>query len=79
MRLHDLEADYVGEVSENMPNGYGQVYFDNKDYMEGQFVNGRCDGRGRYIKANGSYYEGDLKNNVADGYGKYIDVSGYKY
>lgn len=47
--------------------------------MEGEFKDGRGQGKGRWIKKDGGYYEGDFKNNVADGHGKYIDISGYKY
>ena len=42
-------------------------------------MEGRCEGKGRYIKNDGSYYEGDLKNNVADGHGVFMDRKGYKY
>ena len=47
--------------------------------MEGVFVDGRCEGKGRFIKKDGSHYDGDLKNNVADGYGIYISKKGFRY
>ena len=39
-----------------LPDGYGKIYFDNKDFLEGIFVNGRCEGNGRMIKSDGSYF-----------------------
>ena len=34
---------------------------------EGDFKNGKAEGRGVYTFANGNRYEGDFKNNKRDG------------
>lgn len=77
--ISNLNAKYIGEVTDGRPDGYGKLYFDNKDFLESIFVNGRCEGRGRFIRSDGSHYDGDFKNNVADGYGIYIGKKGFKY
>lgn len=51
-----LKGYFVGEIANGLPQGYGCIEFDSGDYIEGEFVEGRCEGRGRYIKKNGSYF-----------------------
>lgn len=54
--MESLKAKYVGEVENGKPHGYGKLYFYNGDLLEGIFVDGRCEGNGRFIKIDGSYY-----------------------
>lgn len=54
--IEALKGYFVGEIANGLPQGYGCIEFDSGDYIEGEFVEGRCEGRGRYIKKNGSYF-----------------------
>jgi hypothetical protein len=50
----------------------GQVY-------EGQWVNGKKQGVGKYTFSNGELYDGDYFNNRKHGYGKYTFKNGSSY
>jgi len=43
------------------PNGFGKLEYPNGDVFEGQFVEGRREGRGIKVNRNGSRYEGSYK------------------
>ena len=60
----DSGGKYVGEVSNNLPNGKGIMYYanGNKEY-EGMFKNGQFEGRGTSYLPNGTVeYDGKWKN-----------------
>lgn len=40
--LSNLKAHYYGELEAGQPHGLGSIEFQNGDYLEGEFVNGRC-------------------------------------
>ena len=63
---------YLGEFknSNNLPNGKGIKY--NKDgtiLYEGDFVNGRFEGKGRYNYPNGRFFIGEYKKGLRNGKG----------
>ena len=45
--------------------------YDNGRY-EGEMVDGKREGKGKFYFITGDYYEGDFKNNCKEGRGKYI-------
>lgn len=56
-----------------MPHGHGKMYFDDRCYFEGGFVNGESNCKdGLYVYPDGSYYRGEVVNSVAHGYGKLV-------
>ena len=46
--------------------------YHNGDKYEGQFINGKRQGKGKYIYKNGDIYEGDFNQGLKEGKGKYI-------
>ena len=60
---------YTGEWKNDMQNGKGTLTEGNRIY-EGDFVNGKYEGKGRLTKKVGSYsYEGDFKGGYKEGNG----------
>ena len=45
--------------------------YDNGRY-EGEMVDGKREGKGKFFFITGDYYEGEFKNNAKEGYGKYV-------
>ena len=47
---------YIGEFKNNMPNGKGIKYYSNGNILyEGDFINGKFEGNGKYIFEDGEY------------------------
>lgn len=55
-----------------MPEGFGKILFENGEYFEGEFKNGKANGEGILIFDNGDYYHGQIQDNKASGKGIYI-------
>ena len=52
-------------------HGKGKVYYKNGDIKyDGDFVNDKCEGNGKYIYEGGKYYIGQLLNGKRHGKGK---------
>eukprot|EP01017_Pseudomicrothorax_dubius_P028460 TRINITY_DN3382_c0_g1_i1.p1 TRINITY_DN3382_c0_g1~~TRINITY_DN3382_c0_g1_i1.p1 ORF type:complete len:538 (-),score=133.74 TRINITY_DN3382_c0_g1_i1:96-1709(-) len=51
---------------------FGQVWYKNGDYLEGEFSKGNLNGQGRKIFVNQDIYQGDFKNSGFDGKGVII-------
>ena len=51
-------STYVGEWTEDKITGQGVLEGDNGKY-EGQFLNGKFNGRGRFTFPDGDIYEGE--------------------
>jgi len=83
--LEDLYGDkgnYTGTVlkSTEVPHGTGKiVYAGNKRMYEGEWKNGRWNGRGKAIFANGDSYEGQYESDKRHGHGKYTWADGRVY
>ena len=61
--------NYEGDLTDNIPNGYGTAYYSNGDIYEGYWKNGKRHGTGSYTWKNGKKYTGDWKNDQKDGQG----------
>lgn len=63
-------AKYVGQVQNNIPQGYGKVVLPNGDISyEGLFENGKII-NGKSYQNGKLLYEGEFKNEKPDGHGK---------
>ena len=76
-------ADYVGAIKNNMPNGYGTLTFSSgentgQSYL-GQFKNGKAHGQGKTSWSNGGSHTGSYKKGNADGLGTKIWSNGSQY
>ena len=76
-------ADYVGALKNNVPNGYGTLTFSSgentgQSYL-GQFKNGKAHGQGKTSWPNGGSHTGSYKKGNADGLGTTIWSNGSKY
>ena len=66
------ENYYIGEWKNGLRNGKGKLYYNNGNLQyEGDFVNDKFEGNGKYISKNGKYYIGEWKNGLKDGKGKF--------
>ena len=52
------------------------MYSNNGDRFEGDYKNGKYEGKGIYYFNNGDRYEGDYKNDKAEGNGIYYSKDG---
>ena len=61
---------YIGQFSNNLRNGKGIVYYKNGSIKyEGDFVNDKKEGNGKYINKLGDYYIGEWKEDEKNGKG----------
>ncbi len=87
-KIYDV---YEGGWKDGKPHGRGMYTYDvteNKetgevisrgDRYEGDVVNGKWEGKGKYVWANGDCYTGDFKAGLADGVGEYQWTNGNLY
>ena len=53
------------------------MYYKNGDIeYDGNFLEGKFDGEGKYVYENGDYYIGHFKNGLCHGKGKEYDKNG---
>ncbi len=71
---NDFFIGYIDHTKDEIKNGI--LYYNNGDYYEGEFQNGKKEGFGIIIYKNGTRYEGIFKNNKHNGYGKLIQLDG---
>ena len=51
-------------------HGKGKMYYKNKNIKyEGEYVNNKMEGNGKYIFENDNYYEGQFMNGLKHGKG----------
>jgi hypothetical protein len=67
-----------GCVIGNCQNGFGKYIYTNGVY-EGNFINGKWEGKGIHIAPNGDKYEGEFLNSKRNGYGVFVWAKGTKY
>ncbi len=76
-------GSYTGQLKDGKPSGHGKVTITSEtfkgDTYEGDWLNGKMNGQGRYTWADGSYYEGDVVDNLCSGYGKKVSKNGNVY
>ena len=70
---------YKGETVNDEPDGIGQITYFNGNKFEGNFVNGKREGRGIFTWKDGDVYSGYYKNNEVQGFGRYEHVTGELY
>ncbi|MBB6462610.1 MORN repeat-containing protein [Flammeovirga kamogawensis] len=75
----NAEIDYIGEVANDMANGFGYAIFEKKGFYEGYWKNNKRYGEGTYSWVNGDRFEGNFKKGIRDGFGVYYFNSGEKY
>ena len=61
---------YSGDYLNNLPNGKGKIYLNDKVLYTGDFIQGKFEGFGMYYNDNGDYYIGEWKNGMKNGNGK---------
>ena len=61
------EGDFVNDLKE----GKGKYYFNNKNIYEGEYKNGKKHGKGIFYWNNGEKFEGYFVNDLKEGHGKY--------
>lgn len=72
-------ADYVGELKNDQPHGYGTAIFSSGKRYEGNWEHGKKVGEGTYYYKNNERYEGAFFNNVREGEGTYYFSNGDRY
>ena len=61
---------YIGQWLNNHKHGKGIIYYKNGNIMyDGEYVNDKREGNGKYIYENGEYYIGEWKNDLRHGKG----------
>lgn len=70
---------YIGEISNNKPNGQGTMTFPNGTKYVGQFVDGLFNGQGTMTWTNGQKYVGQYQNGARNGQGVYTWPNGSKF
>lgn len=74
------ENIYIGEVNFlGKKEGYGKMYYVNKDVYEGIWKNDKPEGKGLYLWKDGGKYLGDFRQGQMHGYGKRLYSSGSFY
>ena len=69
--IYDNGDYYIGECLNGLAHGKGKKYYKNDTIKyEGDFVNGKKEGNGKYIYESGSYYIGQFLNDLKHGKGK---------
>ena len=61
---------YIGEFKNNIPNGKGIKYYKNGNILyEGDWVDGKPEGNGKFNREDGNYYIGQFKKGLRNGKG----------
>jgi hypothetical protein len=77
-----VQKRYVGEFKHDFKNGFGVMEYENGDIYEGQFLNDKRQGKGKYIylsKGDSQLYYGEFKEDSMAGEGKLIFSNGDVY
>ena len=64
--FHHYQFTYTGDFENGLPNGEGNIKFENGDIYEGEFYNGKIEGIGKMTFQNGSVYEGEFETTPLD-------------
>ena len=61
----------MAKFKDDLPNGKGTEYYKNGNIKyEGDYINGKREGNGKFIDEDGNYYIGQFKNDLRNGIGK---------
>jgi len=72
------ETDKKGCIEGDCQNGTGKYVYGGFTY-EGEFKNGKRNGKGKFVFDHGATYEGEVKDDKYDGYGKEVYSDGSYY
>ncbi|KAL3814745.1 hypothetical protein ACJIZ3_016013 [Penstemon smallii] len=70
---------YMGQWSENCPNGHGKYLWADGCMYNGDWLRGKNMGHGKFSWPSGATYEGQFKNGYMDGEGTYTGSSDDTY
>lgn len=72
---------YVGQQKKAVRHGYGVYTYTNQFFQyEGNWVDGKKEGIGKFLMKDGSYYYGEFNNGEIEGNGmRYFALNGSKY
>lgn len=56
------------------PEGQGKAVYEKGDIYEGNLINGRRSGKGKYKWKNGNKYNGEWKDDLKDGFGVFENI-----
>ena len=77
------DGKYIGQIVKGLPEGKGIWYGTKEPYIgdrhEGDYRNGKKEGKGIYYFENGDRYEGDFRNGKAEGKGIFYYEDGDRY
>jgi hypothetical protein len=73
------ENIYIGEMSDGKKQGYGKMFYSNRDTYEGYWTRDKTDGDGLYVWKDGGKYLGKFRLGQMDGLGKRLYSSGSYY
>jgi hypothetical protein len=73
------QMHYVGQVRNNMANGYGIAILDTGSRYKGEWKDNKRHGQGAFYWPDGEYYIGSYVNAKRTGYGTYYWPNGEKY
>ena len=69
-KIYENGEYYIGKILNEAPHGTGKLYYKNGNIKyEGEFVDGKKEGNGKYIYENGKYYSGQWLNDYRHGKG----------
>ncbi|MGF1637647.1 MAG: hypothetical protein ACFCUU_11290 [Cyclobacteriaceae bacterium] len=77
--LNGNTVHYIGDLSNNLADGYGIGIWETGGVYKGEWKNNMRHGKGRYEWADGEWYEGDYMNDQRHGFGIYYFKNGEKY
>lgn len=69
-------SKYEGDVSDDLPNGFGEFHHKNGDKYLGKFLKGYANGMGTYTYSNGIIYKGKFLKDMKNGSGEEIYLNG---
>ena len=76
----DRTSLYTGYLdAEGKRKGHGIKIFKNGDKYEGEWVQDKANGKGKFWHADGDYYEGFWLDDKAHGQGLYTAANGSSY
>ena len=72
---NNTRYNYVGEIRNNQPDGFGRAFFENGDRYIGSWESGLIDGVGHYIWKDNTVYFGEWKQHKMNGSGVFFDTN----